>query len=40
MVKNSLILMHIDTTWQQVVVGLIIVGSTALTALRDRKRLA
>jgi simple sugar transport system permease protein len=40
MIKNSLILMHIDTTWQQVVVGLIIVGSTALTALRDRKRLA
>ncbi len=40
MIKNSLILMHVDTTWQQVVVGLIIVGSTALTALRDRKRLA
>ncbi len=40
MIKNSLILMHVDTTWQQVVVGLVIVGSTALTALRDRKRLA
>ncbi|MDX7951042.1 ABC transporter permease [Lichenihabitans sp. Uapishka_5] len=40
MIKNSLILMHVDTTWQQVVVGLVIVGSTTLTALRDRKRLA
>ncbi len=38
MIKNSLILMHIDTTWQQVVVGAIIVCSTALTAWRDRKR--
>lgn len=40
MIKNSLILMHVDTTWQQVVVGVIIVCSTALTAWRDRKRLA
>lgn len=40
MIKNSLILMHVDTTWQQVVVGVIIVSSTALTAWRDRKRLA
>ena len=40
MIKNSLILMHVETTWQQVVVGAIIVSSTALTAWRDRKRLA
>ena len=40
MIKNSLILMHVATTWQQVVVGVIIVCSTALTAWRDRKRLA
>ena len=40
MIKNSLILMHVETTWQQVVVGIIIVSSTALTAWRDRKRLA
>lgn len=40
MVKNSLIIMHIDTTWQQVVVGVIIVIATALTAWRDRKRVA
>jgi len=40
MIKNSLILMHIATTWQQVVVGVVIVCSTALTAWRDRKRLA
>jgi simple sugar transport system permease protein len=40
MIKNSLILLHIATTWQQVVVGVVIVCSTALTAWRDRKRLA
>ncbi len=40
MIKNSLILMHVESTWQQVVVGVIIVASTALTAWRDRKRLA
>ncbi|MFT0532384.1 ABC transporter permease [Castellaniella hirudinis] len=39
MVKNSLILMHIDTTWQRVVVGVIIVAATAITAWRDRKSL-
>ncbi|MHC1550133.1 ABC transporter permease [Phyllobacterium sp. K27] len=39
MVKNSLIIMKVDTTWQRVVVGLIIVGATALTAWRDRKKL-
>ncbi|MGH6861288.1 MAG: ABC transporter permease [Phyllobacterium sp.] len=39
MVKNSLIIMKVDTTWQRVVVGLIIVAATALTAWRDRKKL-
>jgi simple sugar transport system permease protein len=39
MIKNSLIIMHIDTTWQQVVVGVIIVIATALTSWRDHKRL-
>jgi simple sugar transport system permease protein len=37
MVKNSLIIMKVDTTWQLVVVGLIIVVATAATAWRDRK---
>ncbi|MEC9246244.1 MAG: ABC transporter permease [Pseudomonadota bacterium] len=40
MVKNSLILMKVDTTWQRVVVGLIIIAATAITAWRDRKKLA
>ncbi|ACM03830.1 ABC transporter permease [Cereibacter sphaeroides] len=40
MVKNSLILLKVDTTWQRVVVGLIIVAATAITAWRDRKKLA
>ncbi|MFB9221858.1 ABC transporter permease [Paracoccus cavernae] len=39
MVKNSLILMKVDTTWQRVVVGLIIIIATAITAWRDRKKL-
>ncbi|QND52280.1 ABC transporter permease [Phyllobacterium sp. 628] len=39
MVKNSLIIMKVDTTWQRVVVGLIIIVATALTAWRDRKKL-
>ncbi len=38
MVKNSLIIMKVDTTWQRVVVGIVIVIATALTAWRDRKR--
>ncbi len=38
MVKNSLIIMKIDTTWQRVVVGVIIVIATAVTAWRDQKR--
>lgn len=40
MVKNSLIIMKIDTTWQRVVVGVIIVIATAVTAWRDQKRQA
>ncbi|MDB6178347.1 ABC transporter permease [Paracoccus sp. Z330] len=39
MVKNSLILMKVDTTWQRVVVGVIIIAATAITAWRDRKKL-
>ncbi len=37
MVKNSLIIMKVDTTWQRVVVGIIIIVATAITALRDRR---
>ncbi|MGB5841886.1 MAG: ABC transporter permease, partial [Brucella anthropi] len=40
MVKNSLIIMKVDTTWQRVVVGLIIIVATAITAWRDRKSIA
>ena len=40
MVTNSLIIMHIDTTWQRVVVGLIVIAATAATSWRDRRRLA
>lgn len=40
MVKNSLIIMKVDTTWQRVVVGLIIIAATAITAWRDRKSIA
>ncbi|MFW5489688.1 MAG: ABC transporter permease [Desulfovibrio sp.] len=38
MVKNSLIIMHVDTTWQRVVVGMIILAATAATAYRDRNK--
>ncbi|OWP38277.1 ABC transporter permease subunit, partial [Pseudomonas nitroreducens] len=40
MVKNSLIIMKVDTTWQRVAVGIIIIIATALTAWRDRRRQA
>jgi simple sugar transport system permease protein len=40
MVNNSLIIMHVDTTWQRVVVGAIVIVATAATSWRDRKRLA
>ena len=39
-VTNSLIILGVDTTWQLVVVGLIVIAATAATAWRDRKRLA
>jgi simple sugar transport system permease protein len=38
MISNSLILMHIPTTWQRVVVGLIVIVATAATSFRDRRR--
>jgi simple sugar transport system permease protein len=37
MVNNSLIIMKVDTTWQRVVVGVIVIIATAATAWRDRK---
>jgi simple sugar transport system permease protein len=40
MVTNSLIIMHVDTTWQRVVVGMIVIAATAATSWRDRKRAA
>jgi len=38
MVKSSLILMKVETTWQLVVLGTILIVATALSALRDRKK--
>jgi simple sugar transport system permease protein len=40
MVNNSLIIMHVSTTWQRVVVGVIVIAATAITSWRDRKRMA
>lgn len=40
MVKNSLIIMRVDTTWQLIVVGSIVIVATALSAWRDRRRTA
>lgn len=40
MVKNSLIIMKVDTTWQLVAVGTIVIVATALSAWRDRRRAA
>lgn len=37
-VTNSLIILGVDTTWQRVVVGLIVIAATAATAWRDRRR--
>ncbi|MDT0682161.1 ABC transporter permease [Roseicyclus sp. F158] len=39
MIQNSLILMGIDTTWQRVVVGGMLIVAVAITALRDRRAL-
>ncbi|MCQ8277054.1 ABC transporter permease [Acetobacteraceae bacterium KSS8] len=38
LLTNSLIIMHIDTTWQRVVVGLVVVGAAGITAWRDQRR--
>ncbi|PZQ80023.1 MAG: ABC transporter permease [Ancylobacter novellus] len=40
LIKNSLIIMRVDNTWQGVVIGCVIVIATALTAWRDRKTVA
>ncbi len=36
LLTNSLIIMHIDTTWQRVVVGAVVIAATAATSWRDR----
>ncbi len=36
-IKNSLIIMKVETTWQKVVIGLIIIIATAITAWRDKR---
>ncbi len=38
MVNNSLIIMQVDTKWQRIVVGLLLLLATALTAWGDRKK--
>ncbi|GHD12275.1 ABC transporter permease [Tianweitania populi] len=38
LIKNSLIILRVDNTWQSVVVGAVIVVATAVTALRDRRK--
>jgi simple sugar transport system permease protein len=40
LVNNSLIILHVSTTWQRVAVGAIIIVATGVTAWRDRKRAA
>ncbi len=37
MVQNSLIIMGIPTTWQQVVIGVIVLAAAAISAWRDHK---
>jgi len=36
LLTNSLIIMHIDTTWQRVAVGGVVIAATAATSWRDR----
>jgi len=36
LLTNSLIIMHIDTTWQRIVVGSVVIVATAATSWRDR----
>ena len=38
MLSNSLIVMHIDTTWQRIVIGAIVIVAAGVTSWRDRKR--
>jgi simple sugar transport system permease protein len=38
MLTNSLIVMHIDTTWQRIVIGTVVIVAAGLTSWRDRKR--
>jgi simple sugar transport system permease protein len=38
LVNDSLILLGVDTTWQRVVVGVVLIGATAATAWRERRR--
>lgn len=38
LIKNSLIILRVDNTWQGVVVGAVIVLATAITAWRDRRK--
>ncbi len=40
MINNSLIIMHVSTTWQRVVVGVIVIAATAATSWRDRRQAA
>ena len=38
MLTNSLIIMHVDTTWQRIVVGVIVIVAAGATSWRDRRR--
>ncbi len=38
MLSNSLIVMHIDTTWQRIVIGAIVIVAAGVTSWRDRRR--
>ncbi len=38
MLTNSLIIMHIDTTWQRIVTGAIVIAAAGVTSWRDRRR--
>ena len=40
MLTNSLIVMHVDTTWQRVVTGAVVIVAAAATSWRDRRRSA
>lgn len=37
LINNSLIILHVSTTWQRVAVGLIVITACAVTAWRDRR---